>query len=289
MNMMSPLSSPPEALVQPIIERALAEDFGSQGDVTSDATIPKDKQARAVMRARTNGVVSGIDVARRVFESVDPSLIVHAKALDGDKVSKGNNLLAIEGSARSILMAERVALNLISHMSGIASATADMVASCAGTNAQIADTRKTTPSLRVLEKYAVRCGGGVNHRFGLDDAVLIKDNHIAVAGGVEQALNSAKQYAGHMIKIEIEVDTMAQLDEVLVHGGADIVMLDNFSLEDAERAVTLVDGRMVVEFSGTVTLDRIPGIAKTGVDIISSGWLTHSAPALDIGLDIDIS
>ncbi len=281
-------SALPAVLVQPIIDSALQEDFGHHGDITSLATIPVDRQAVAIMRTRKAGRIAGLEVAAQVFRSVDPVLSLKIVAEDGVDAAAGDILLEVSGSARSILMAERVALNLISHLSGIASATADMVTACARTGASIADTRKTTPNLRILEKYAVRMGGGINHRFGLDDAILIKDNHIAVAGSVEAALDSAKNHAGHMVKIEIEVDTMVQLEKVIAHGGADIVMLDNFSLEGAQRAVEMVDKRMVVEFSGTVTLDRISDIAKTGVDIISSGWLTHSSPTLDIGLDIDI-
>lgn len=279
---------PPLILIEPLIDSALAEDFGHHGDITSNSTIPASTTTNAVMRARQNGIVSGICVASFVFQRVDPRLRITESAKDGDKVSIGDTLISIEGSAHSILMAERVALNLISHLSGIASATADMVAACAGTKAQIADTRKTTPGLRALEKYAVRCGGGMNHRFGLDDAILIKDNHIAVAGGISQALDAAQNYAGHMVKIEIEVDTLEQLQDVINHGGADIVMLDNFSLENTVEAVNLIDKKMKIEFSGTVTLDRISAIAATGIDIISSGWLTHSAPALDIGLDIEL-
>jgi len=278
----------PSSLIDPIIEAALREDFGRGGDITSLSTIPENKTAKAVMRARQDGVVCGIDLAARVFALVDPALTLKAKAQDGDAVSSRQDLLVIEGPARSILGAERVALNFISHLSGIASATAELVKHCEGTKAQIADTRKTTPNLRALEKYAVRMGGGMNHRLGLDDAVLIKDNHIAVAGSIAAALDGAQDYAGHMVKIEIEVDTLSQLQEVLDHGGADIVMLDNFSLDDMKQAVDMAENSLLIEASGNITLDTVRSVAETGVNIISSGWITHSAPILDIGLDIDV-
>jgi nicotinate-nucleotide pyrophosphorylase (carboxylating) len=271
------------------VKAALTEDLGHNGDITSHSTLSADCHASATMNARVDGVLAGLDIAALAFKTVDPELTLTAHAKDGDVLSPGDPILTIEGAARAILTAERVALNYLSHLSGIASATAEMVRECAGTHAQIADTRKTTPNMRSLEKYAVRMGGGVNHRLRLDDAILIKDNHIAAAGGIDAVLNATKAAAGHMVKIEIEVDNLEQLQDVLNNGKADIVMVDNFSLEDTKIAVGMVDGCMTVEYSGTVTTDKVADIAQTGVDIISSGWITHSAPTLDIGLDMNLN
>ena len=274
-------------LIDPIIRAALAEDFGRAGDITSQATIPAGTQARAVMAARHAGVVSGVTVAARVFELVDPTLSITMLAKDGDALVPGTLILRITGDARAILAAERVALNFAGRMSGIASLTALYAREIAHTKAKICCTRKTTPLLRLFEKHAVRCGGGMNHRFGLDDAILIKDNHVAVAGGIRPALRAAKAAAGHLVKIEIEVDTLDQLREVLAEG-ADVVMLDNMAPPMLREAVALVAGRMRTEASGGIDLQSVRAVAETGVDLISSGALTHSAPVLDLGLDIEI-
>ncbi len=274
----------PAALIEPMVQAALAEDLGLGGDITSSAVIPEGAKARVVMAAREAGVICGLDIAAAAFKIVDPALDVKRLKNDGDAVQEGDAVMEISGHARSILTAERVALNFAGRLSGIATLTAKMARACGNRKARICDTRKTTPGLRALEKYAVRCGGGMNHRFRLDDAILIKDNHIAAAGGVVPALKTAKAHAGHTVKIEIEVDTLEQLDEVLQEG-ADVIMLDNMSLEDMAAAVKRTDGRAKLEASGNVTLQRIPQIAETGVDMISSGALTHSAPNFDLGLD----
>ena len=270
--------------VKRAIEAALAEDLGDAGDITSAATIPAEAAAVAVIAARKTGVIAGIDCALAAFRLVDPDVSVGVSHDDRARVAAGDTVLTIEGRARSILSAERVALNFLGHLSGVASATAALVEAVQGTNARIACTRKTTPGLRAFEKYAVRCGGGHNHRFGLYDAVMIKDNHVAASGGVAKALAAARAACGHMVKVEIEVDTLDQLEEALA-GDADVVLLDNMSTEDLKRAVAANQGRAVLEASGNVTLDTVRAIAQTGVDVISSGWITHSAPTLDLGLD----
>ncbi len=275
-------------VIEPLIRQAILEDLGHGNDVTSENIIPPDKQATAVMHARTRGVVAGIRVAEMAFRMIDPALVMNRYVSSGDAVLKGKEILSIQGSAQSIMAGERVALNFISHLSGVASLTARYVAEVKGTDAKICCTRKTIPGLRTLQKYAVLAGGGSNHRFGLDDCVLIKDNHIAIAGGVKQALDKAKAHTGHMMKVEIEVDTLAQLEEVLAHGGADVVMLDNMDPVMLIKAVKLIDGKLITEASGGVTLETVGDIAKTGVDYISVGALTHSAPSLDIGLDITL-
>jgi nicotinate-nucleotide pyrophosphorylase (carboxylating) len=270
------------------LHRALAEDLGRAGDITSTATIPEDTMARAVMVARQAGVIAGLPLALAAFEYLSPETSVTAHARDGDSVAKGAALLTIEGPARALLAAERTALNFVGRLSGVATLTASYVKQAAGTKLRICCTRKTTPGLRALEKYAVRCGGGFNHRFGLDDAILIKDNHIAVAGGVTAVLKRARSVAGHLVKIEIEVDTLDQLREVLATGLADVVMLDNMDIATMREAVAIASGRVILEVSGGVTLGTIADIAKTGVDYASSGALTHSAPNFDVALDIDI-
>jgi nicotinate-nucleotide pyrophosphorylase (carboxylating) len=270
------------------LHRALAEDLGRAGDITSTATIPEDTMARAVMVARQAGVIAGLPLAVAAFEYLSPEISVTAHARDGDSIAKGAALLTIEGPARALLAAERTALNFVGRLSGVATLTASYVQQAAGTKLRICCTRKTTPGLRALEKYAVRCGGGFNHRFGLDDAILIKDNHIAVAGGVTAVLKRARSVAGHLVKIEIEVDTLDQLREVLATGLADVVMLDNMDIATMREAVTIASGRVVLEVSGGVTLGTIADIAKTGVDYASSGALTHSAPNFDVALDIEI-
>ena len=271
-------------ILEPLVRSALAEDLGRGGDITSDNVIPASARASVVMAARQEGIIAGLDAAETAFKLVDPSLTVKRLKPEGAEVKAGDEVMEIEGRARSILTAERVALNFVGHLSGIATLTHKMVRAVGNHKAKICSTRKTTPGLRTLEKYAVKLGGGVNHRLGLDDAILIKDNHIAIAGGITIALRRAKENAGHMVKIEIEVDTLEQLQEVLTQG-ADVIMLDNMNLEDMATAVRLVAGRSIVEASGGVTLERIPKIAATGVDMISSGALTHSAPHFDVGLD----
>jgi nicotinate-nucleotide pyrophosphorylase (carboxylating) len=268
------------------VRRALAEDLGRGGDVTSVATIPESSQARARMIARQGGVVAGLALAEAAFRKLAPDIEIRGVVHDGAKVESGQVLMHVAGPARPILGAERVALNFVGHLSGVATATTAFVERIAHTAARVTCTRKTTPGLRALEKYAVRCGGGFNHRFGLDDAMLIKDNHIAIAGGVRAALARARNVAGHLVKIEIEVDTLEQLREVLAAGGADVVLLDNMDVATLGRAVTITAGRLLTEASGGVTLDAVAAIAETGVDYISSGWITHSAPQLDVALDI---
>jgi len=277
----------PRVLIEPTVRAALAEDLGRAGDVTTDAVIPPGTAARARMRARANGVAAGLDIARLAFALVDPALRIEAPRADGARVTRGDLLLEVEGEARAILTAERVALNFAGRLSGVATLTRRFADAIAHTNARIAATRKTTPLLRTLEKHAVRLGGGVPHRYGLDDAILIKDNHIAAAGGVAAALARARAFAGHMLKIELEVDRLDQLDEALAAGGADVFLLDNMEPPTLAEAVRRVDGRAVTEASGTITLDTVATVAESGVDLISSGALTHSAPVLDIGLDFD--
>lgn len=274
-------------LVEDAVRAALGEDLGRAGDITTQATIPASAAAHAAIRAREAGVVAGLALAREAFRLIDARVLFEAKVDDGAHVRAGASIAAISGPAHAILSAERVALNFLGRLSGVATLTARYVDAVAHTRARICDTRKTTPMLRAFEKYAVRCGGGVNHRFGLDDAVLIKDNHIAVAGGVAQALRAAKAYVGHLVKIEVEVDTLDQLRQVLDEG-ADAVLLDNMTPDDLRRAVAMVDGRMICEASGGVTLDTVAAIAEAGADLISVGALTHSAPVLNLGLDIEI-
>ena len=275
-------------LVARAVDAALDEDPGRAGDITSAATLPAGAMARAVMRARRLGIVAGLPVAVAAFRRLGPELWIEERAHDGARVEAGDALIVVEGSAHAILGAERVALNFASHLSGIATATAAFAAKIAHTRAKIVCTRKTTPGLRVLEKHAVRSGGGANHRFGLDDAVLIKDNHIAVSGGIGPALRAAKSAVGHLVKIEIEVDTLDQLREVLAVGLADAVLLDNMDVATLRQAVEMVGGRFALEASGGINLETIAEIAKTGVDYASSGWITHSAPNLDVALDIEM-
>jgi nicotinate-nucleotide pyrophosphorylase (carboxylating) len=274
--------------IEHAVNRALEEDLGRAGDITSIATVPQDTRGRAIVVARKAGVVSGLPLVETCFRRLSPQIDIAPSARDGDAIAAGAKLMSIEGDARAILAAERTALNFVGHMSGIATATAEFVKRIAHTKARIICTRKTTPGLRALEKYAVRCGGGFNHRFGLDDAMLIKDNHIAVAGGIAAVLNRAKETAGHLVKIEIEVDSLEQLEEVLAVGLADVVLIDNFDLDSMRRAVAMVAGRLVIEASGGITLASAAAIAETGVDYLSSGSLTHSVQNLDIGLDIEM-
>ena len=283
----------PDAFLSPLeideaVHRALAEDLGRAGDVTSVATIPEGTPARVVVVARKAGVIAGLPLVAATFKKLASETEIAAQVRDGATVADKTALMNLTGPARAVLAAERVALNLLGHLSGVASATHEFVRRAEGTRTRICCTRKTTPGLRALEKYAVRCGGGFNHRFGLDDAMLIKDNHIAVAGGIRAVLDRAKAAAGHLVKIENEVDTLNQLREVLDTGLADAVLLDNMDVATMRAAVELVADRLVTEASGGVTLDNIAAIAATGVDYVSSGWITHSAPNLDVALDIEI-
>jgi nicotinate-nucleotide pyrophosphorylase (carboxylating) len=277
----------PRILIEPLVRAALLEDLGRAGDVTSDAVVPVGVNARTVLVARQPGVVAGLDLARLAFELIDPRIVVRIEQNDGSEIEAGERIASITGPARGILTAERTALNFLGHLSGIASATASIIVAVRGYPVKIICTRKTTPGLRAIEKYAVRAGGGGNHRFGLDDAVLIKDNHIAIAGGVKEALRRARAGVGHLLKIELEVDTLEQLAEALEEG-VDAVLLDNMNPETLARAVALVAGRAVTEASGRITPLTAPAIAASGVDLISIGWLTHSAPILDIGLDFEL-
>jgi len=281
--MISPL---PDLLIEPVVRAALAEDLGRAGDITSLACIDANAQLAAQFASRKAGMLAGLACARLAILALDPAAAFEAAAADGDVLQPGAVVAHVRANARALLSAERVALNLLGRLCGVATLTRAYVDAVAGTGAVITDTRKTTPGLRALEKYAVRCGGGVNHRFGLDDAILIKDNHVAAAGGVGAAIRRAKAAAGHLVKIEAEVDSLAQLDEALAEG-PDVIMLDNFSLADLAAAVARAKGQMVLEASGGVTLQSVRAIAETGVDVISVGALTHSAPALDIGLDAD--
>lgn len=273
-------------IFQPILRRALEEDLGLAGDMTSDVVVPEHARAHASLVSRKPGRIAGLQVALATFAILSPEITTHSQHEDGDDVTAGSTLARVEGPARAILTAERTALNLVSLMSGIATATRAAVRAVEGTTTRISCTRKTTPGLRALEKYAVRVGGGINHRFGLDDGVLIKDNHIAAVGGIRNAVTRARQRLGHMVKIEVEVDTLDQLRE-LIAVGADAVLLDNMAPPTLSEAVRLVDGRMITEASGGMSIDVLPAVAATGVDIVSIGWLTHSAPILDIGLDIE--
>jgi nicotinate-nucleotide pyrophosphorylase (carboxylating) len=272
-------------LVEPVVRAALLEDLGAAGDVTTDAIVPLDARATARLVARRDGRLAGLEAALYAFRLLDPTIGVDVILGDGADLVSGAVIATVAGSARAILSAERTALNLLCRLSGIATATAAFVRAVAPHRAAIVCTRKTTPGLRALEKYAVRAGGGANHRFGLYDAVLIKDNHIAVAGGVTHAVLAAHAHAGHLVKVEVEVDTIEQLREA-IDAGADAILLDNMSLDELREAVRINAGRALLEASGSATVENVAAIAATGVDLISVGWLTHSAPAVDIGLDI---
>jgi nicotinate-nucleotide pyrophosphorylase (carboxylating) len=272
---------------EPIVRHALEEDLGRAGDLTTDGVVEADSQARAAFVARKPGVVAGLDVAAAAFALLDDRVRMTVERPDGAHLEAGDAIAVVDGPARAILTGERTALNFLGRLSGIATATAGMVAAVDGHEAHIICTRKTTPGLRVLEKYAVRVGGGMNHRFGLDDAVLIKDNHVALAGGIESAVSRVRARAGHMVKIQVEVDTIEQLEQ-LIPLGVDAVMLDNMDPDTMRKAVAMVDGRMLVEASGGVTPETVAQVAAAGVDLISSGALTHSVTVLDIGLDIAI-
>jgi nicotinate-nucleotide pyrophosphorylase (carboxylating) len=272
-------------LYEPLIRRALEEDLGRAGDLTSDAILPPDLKAEAKVVARAAGRVAGLPASLSAFRLLDASLTIETAAADGEDVSAGTVLATVRGAARSILSAERTALNLLGRLCGIATATRDMQALVAPHGAHIVCTRKTTPGLRALEKFAVRCGGGHNHRFGLDDAVLIKDNHVALAGGIRPAVERVRHSVGHLVKVEVEVDSLDQLREAL-DLGVDVVLLDNMSLEMLREAVAMAKGKAITEASGGINPKTAAAIAATGVDLLSMGWLTHSAPALDVALDV---
>jgi nicotinate-nucleotide pyrophosphorylase (carboxylating) len=271
-------------MFEPLIRAALLEDLGRAGDLTTDAIVPAGLVATTVLTARESGVIAGLDLAALAFRLIEPATEVTIRCPDGSEVSPDQVIAIIHGPARGLLAAERTALNFLCHLSGIATATASVVTAVRGHKARIVCTRKTTPGLRAVEKYAVRAGGGANHRFGLDDAVLIKDNHIAVAGGIQAAIERARAGVGHLVKIEVEVDTLAQLDRAL-GCQVDAVLLDNMTPDDLRKAVAMVGNRAITEASGRITPATAPSIAAAGVDLISVGWLTHSAPILDIGLD----
>lgn len=275
----------PQLLIEDAVRAALLEDLGRAGDITTNATLPEDATARAVLSSRDAGTICGVSFARAAFTLIDPSLEFTALVKDGARVKPGDLVARIEGTARSVLSAERVALNYLMHLSGIASYTARFADLIAHTNAKVCDTRKTIPGMRAFAKYAVKCGGGSNHRFGLDDAVLIKDNHVAVAGGVAKAILAARAYAGHLVKIEVEVDSLQQFEEAL-SVNADVILLDNMSPELLEKAVEINAGRAKLEASGGIAFDTIKAVAETGVDYISTSKITMAAPTLDIGLDV---
>ena len=275
----------PDMILEPMVRASLMEDLGTSGDITSRIVIPAGTQTSLQMRAREDGVVSGLQMATLAFRLVDPTLKIEAQVRDGATVRPGDVVMRVAGDAAAILSGERVALNFAGRMSGIATLTAAFVAETAGTSCRVTCTRKTTPGLRLAEKQAVLHGGGFNHRFSLSDAILIKDNHIAAAGGVRQVLAAVKAQASHMVRTEIEVDTLEQLDEVLDEGGADVVLLDNMDSDTLREAVQRNAGRLVLEASGNMRLERVAEVAQTGVDYISAGALTHSARTLDLGLD----
>ena len=281
---MATFNLPPQVIAD-AVQRALAEDLGRAGDITSAAVIPKGTQTVARIVARQSGLIAGMALAAEAFRALDRRVAVETLVEDGAAVGGSSVLAELSGSAHAILAGERAALNFIGHLSGIASATAAFVDAVKGTKARITCTRKTTPGLRALEKYAVACGGGSNHRFGLDDAVLIKDNHIAIAGSVAGAIRAARQSVGHLVKIEVEVDNIAQLAEAMT-AEPDVVLLDNMTPEELGEAVDYIGGKAIVEASGGVKIGTVRNIAEAGVDFISSGWITHSAPSLDVGLDI---
>lgn len=280
-----PLTSPHPLTYERVLRVAFEEDLGRAGDLTTEAVVPPDSQASGVIAARQAGVVAGIEVAARAFQLYDPQVEIDIETPDGSAIAAGTVLARVSGPARSLLTAERTALNLAGRLSGIATLTASVVAAVAGTGASVVCTRKTTPGLRALEKYAVRAGGGSNHRFGLDDAVLVKDNHLAMAGSVAEAVRRVRERVGHLVKIEVEVDTLDQLDELL-EVGADAVLLDNLGPDRLAVAVARVAGRMITEASGGITPERARAVAESGVDLLSLGWLTHSPRCLDIGLDL---
>ncbi|MGE8658776.1 MAG: carboxylating nicotinate-nucleotide diphosphorylase [Achromobacter sp.] len=279
-----PIPALPDVMLEPLVRAALLEDLGRAGDLTTDAIVPADAVAQTRLVARQDGVLAGLDLARLAFRALDPAIEFRVAQRDGAELAPGTEIATVRGNARAMLSAERVALNFLCHLSGVATATASIARAIAGYGARVTCTRKTMPGLRAVQKYAVRVGGGSNHRYGLDDAVLIKDNHIALAGGVETAVRRARAGVGHMVKIELEVDTLAQLETALALG-VDVVLLDNMSLDELRQAVAMARGRAITEASGRITPDTAAAVAATGVDQIAVGWLTHSAKVLDIGLD----
>ena len=274
----------PSVMLEPLVRATLLEDLGRAGDITTDAIVPAESRGRTRLVARQAGVLAGLDLARLAFGLVDPEIGFRALLADGARLEAGSEIAVIEGPARGMLTAERTALNFLGHLSGVATATASIADAIAQYRCKVTCTRKTLPGLRAVQKYAVRVGGGSNHRYGLDDAVLIKDNHVALAGGVREAVERARAAVGHMVKIELEVDTLAQLEEALALG-VDVVLLDNMDPPTLRDAVAMVDGRAITEASGRITPATAPAIAATGVDLMAVGWLTHSARVLDIGLD----
>ncbi len=274
----------PDLFIEPVVRAALLEDLGRAGDLTTDAIVPATAKAKTALVARQHGVVAGLAAAATAFRLVDPSIEMTIERPDGTRLVPGDRIATITGPARGMLTAERIALNFLGHLSGVASGAATLVEAVRGHKARICCTRKTMPGLRALQKYAVRVGGGMNHRFGLDDGVLIKDNHVAVAGGIRPAILAARRGVGHLVKIEVEVDTLDQLEEALATG-TDAVLLDNMTPDQLATAVRMIDGRAIAEASGRITPQTAPAIAASGVDLISAGWLTHSASVLDIGLD----
>lgn len=280
------IPSLPLLMIEPVVRAALLEDLGRAGDLTTDSIVPETAKAKTALVARQPGVVAGLAAAATAFRLVDPEIEVAVERPDGTPLAPGDRIATIAGPARGMLTAERVALNFLGHLSGVASGAATLVEAVRGHRARICCTRKTMPGLRALQKYAVRVGGGMNHRFGLDDGVLIKDNHVAVAGGIRPAILAARRGVGHLVKIEVEVDTLDQLEEALAIG-VDAVLLDNMAPDQLATAVRLIDGRAIAEASGRITPQTAPAIAASGVDLISAGWLTHSASVLDIGLDWD--
>ncbi|MDX5593088.1 carboxylating nicotinate-nucleotide diphosphorylase [Pseudovibrio sp. SPO723] len=285
--MTSPLPELPRLIVDEAVKAALLEDFGRAGDITSQATIPEDAWAKASLVSRQHGVLAGIDLMISAFCQSDPEFLLEIHEDDGNHIEPGSVVATIEGPARALLSAERVALNFLGHLSGIATATNLFARKIEHTKCKVVCTRKTTPGLRAFEKYAVRCGGGANHRFGLDDAILIKDNHIAVAGDVVTAISRARDFAGHLVRIEVEVDTLDQMRDALT-AKPDVIMLDNMGPELLAEAVEINQGQAILEASGGINLDSVQAIAESGVDLVSTGWITHSAPVLDLGLDIKI-
>ncbi|GAN69790.1 carboxylating nicotinate-nucleotide diphosphorylase [Acetobacter orleanensis] len=277
----------PDIMLEPLVRAGLLEDLGRGGDLTTNAVLKGSERIRVSLRCREKGVLAGLDLARLSFHLMDPSLLFERLKVEGAHLEPGDVVAVVEGSARSILTGERVGLNFLSHLSGIATATADIVASMAGTKARLCCTRKTLPGLRAVQKYAVRAGGGISHRMGLDDAILIKDNHIALVGSVQEAVARARKAAGHMVKIEVEVDTPDQLQEVLAGEAVDAVLLDNMPVPVLRTCVEMINGRLLMEASGGITPQTAAAIAQTGVDLLSVGWLTHSVRSLDFGLDFE--
>ncbi len=274
----------PRLVIEPLVRAALLEDLGRAGDLTTDAILPADARSSVAVVSREPGVIAGLDCARLAWELLDPAVTVEVLVPDGSRVEPGTVVATVAGPARALLTGERVALNFLGHLSGVATGTATIADAIAHTRARVCDTRKTIPGLRALQKYAVSAGGGTNHRFGLDDAVLIKDNHIAIAGGITQAVTRARRHLGHLVKLEVEVDSLGQLAELL-EVGADAVLLDNMAPPVLAEAVDLIGGRMITEASGRITPQTAVAVAEAGVDLISVGWLTHSARVLDLGLD----